>query len=142
FIAFHEVTPPSIVELIERLRNWPWIVPIFVTREQGFKRWTEVLKPALRTFAADQGKAAVCSVRLDSDDSLHPLWFAMLDRIIEHRRSQEDWDETFCINIASGIVRESGRMSLAQIPRNRSEGHTSELQSRENLVCRLLLEKK
>src|SRR5436309_5817380 len=27
-------------------------------------------------------------------------------------------------------------------PRKRSEEHTSELQSRENLVCRLLLEKK
>src|SRR5436309_4422324 len=27
-------------------------------------------------------------------------------------------------------------------PRERSEEHTSELQSRENLVCRLLLEKK
>src|SRR5436309_12496705 len=27
-------------------------------------------------------------------------------------------------------------------PRGRSEEHTSELQSRENLVCRLLLEKK
>src|SRR5690606_39392641 len=27
-------------------------------------------------------------------------------------------------------------------PRSRSEEHTSELQSRENLVCRLLLEKK
>src|SRR5690606_39347692 len=30
----------------------------------------------------------------------------------------------------------------AAIPINRSEEHTSELQSRENLVCRLLLEKK
>src|SRR5690606_41822592 len=30
----------------------------------------------------------------------------------------------------------------AGYPRNRSEEHTSELQSRENLVCRLLLEKK
>src|SRR6266700_6209948 len=29
-----------------------------------------------------------------------------------------------------------------QPPRERSEEHTSELQSRENLVCRLLLEKK
>src|SRR5690606_40711141 len=28
------------------------------------------------------------------------------------------------------------------LPLNRSEEHTSELQSRENLVCRLLLEKK
>src|SRR5688572_32059372 len=29
-----------------------------------------------------------------------------------------------------------------QIPRSRSEEHTSELQSQSNLVCRLLLEKK
>src|SRR5690606_40028344 len=32
--------------------------------------------------------------------------------------------------------------SLRTIVRSRSEEHTSELQSRENLVCRLLLEKK
>src|SRR5690606_41498710 len=31
---------------------------------------------------------------------------------------------------------------VAQRPQQRSEEHTSELQSRENLVCRLLLEKK
>src|SRR5690606_39368483 len=31
---------------------------------------------------------------------------------------------------------------LAQLRAHRSEEHTSELQSRENLVCRLLLEKK
>src|SRR5207302_2343057 len=30
----------------------------------------------------------------------------------------------------------------ARVPGGRSEEHTSELQSRENLVCRLLLEKK
>src|SRR5690606_41182865 len=32
--------------------------------------------------------------------------------------------------------------TIACVPRLRSEEHTSELQSRENLVCRLLLEKK
>src|SRR5436309_7870676 len=32
--------------------------------------------------------------------------------------------------------------ALLGIPPDRSEEHTSELQSRENLVCRLLLEKK
>src|SRR5690606_39931720 len=32
--------------------------------------------------------------------------------------------------------------SLTDLPYARSEEHTSELQSRENLVCRLLLEKK
>src|SRR5207302_5509021 len=33
-------------------------------------------------------------------------------------------------------------VGLSPDPRRRSEEHTSELQSRENLVCRLLLEKK
>src|SRR5690606_42117680 len=40
--------------------------------------------------------------------------------------------------LGSRVRRSCGRSSL----RGRSEEHTSELQSRENLVCRLLLEKK
>src|SRR5690606_41824914 len=35
-----------------------------------------------------------------------------------------------------------GRVEQPHLARHRSEEHTSELQSRENLVCRLLLEKK
>src|SRR5690606_41894712 len=35
-----------------------------------------------------------------------------------------------------------GLQGGVRVPRARSEEHTSELQSRENLVCRLLLEKK
>src|SRR5690606_40076176 len=38
--------------------------------------------------------------------------------------------------------RRSGTRSVTPRARRRSEEHTSELQSRENLVCRLLLEKK
>src|SRR5690606_42131345 len=41
--------------------------------------------------------------------------------------------------LAGGRGRGSG---FPARPRDRSEEHTSELQSRENLVCRLLLEKK
>src|SRR5690606_40689462 len=37
---------------------------------------------------------------------------------------------------------ERGRADVKDKRRHRSEEHTSELQSRENLVCRLLLEKK
>src|SRR5207302_8384218 len=37
---------------------------------------------------------------------------------------------------------EGSRNGAADASRTRSEEHTSELQSRENLVCRLLLEKK
>src|SRR5688572_31697327 len=35
-----------------------------------------------------------------------------------------------------------GRLGLEQSPYQRSEEHTSELQSQSNIVCRLLLEKK
>src|SRR5207302_9115701 len=55
-------------------------------------------------------------------------------------------------NLAAVVISRSGRTSeavkAAQLleekkdVRTRSEEHTSELQSRENLVCRLLLEKK
>src|SRR6266511_5767300 len=44
---------------------------------------------------------------------------------------------SFARTITPGVA---GRCGLC--PANRSEEHTSELQSRENLVCRLLLEKK
>src|SRR6266511_3970064 len=43
------------------------------------------------------------------------------------------------------VERVLGRLTIARAAlagRSRSEEHTSELQSRENLVCRLLLEKK
>src|SRR5690606_42076832 len=49
--------------------------------------------------------------------------------------------------LAGHLCRNSGcfflfHAALSRAERGRSEEHTSELQSRENLVCRLLLEKK
>src|SRR5690606_39963802 len=40
------------------------------------------------------------------------------------------------------LARQDGYINANESFRQRSEEHTSELQSRENLVCRLLLEKK
>src|SRR2546422_739289 len=45
-------------------------------------------------------------------------------------------------NIAAAVVEQEGRLTGAEIRFLRSEEHTSELQSRLHLVCRLLLEKK
>src|SRR2546422_6397353 len=45
--------------------------------------------------------------------------------------------KTSTVRFARGVKR-----SLRPLPRQRSEEHTSELQSRLHLVCRLLLEKK
>ena len=44
----------------------------------------------------------------------------------------------FCLYFSMGLAVQL----QAQVTVTRSEEHTSELQSRENLVCRLLLEKK
>src|SRR5690625_568763 len=52
----------------------------------------------------------------------------------------EDVDRTFCYDlIANGMT---GDFLLTTWNETRSEEHTSELQSRGHLVCRLLLEKK
>src|SRR5690349_22423169 len=40
------------------------------------------------------------------------------------------------------FIPNSSDRNLGPVPKNRSEEHTSELQSRRDLVCRLLLEKK
>src|SRR5690606_40865875 len=48
------------------------------------------------------------------------------------RRTQETWSRASA----------AGGFAIPKVDESRSEEHTSELQSRENLVCRLLLEKK
>src|SRR5690606_41071807 len=62
------------------------------------------------------------------------------DHTAMHRGVQRD-----TIGYVVALAIESGNVicqPLAQYSAVRSEEHTSELQSRENLVCRLLLEKK
>ena len=46
------------------------------------------------------------------------------------------------VPILAFLYHRDGRLHLRATAGARSEEHTSELQSRENLVCRLLLEKK
>src|SRR5690349_23975612 len=46
------------------------------------------------------------------------------------------------IDLHGAMLRETERAARALLERRRSEEHTSELQSRRDLVCRLLLEKK
>src|SRR5690606_42019180 len=55
-----------------------------------------------------------------------------------HRARHVDGSSWSCLGCASSSVLIGAGMPSA----TRSEEHTSELQSRENLVCRLLLEKK
>src|SRR5690606_39637971 len=52
------------------------------------------------------------------------------------------WTGVRAITTATNGMRRTSPTVACRPPHPRSEEHTSELQSRENLVCRLLLEKK
>src|SRR5207302_9277335 len=53
---------------------------------------------------------------------------------------RDDFD--FVVRIVIHLGKQDRNRRAAALERTRSEEHTSELQSRENIVCRLLLEKK
>src|SRR5436309_11209905 len=56
--------------------------------------------------------------------------------------SYADRDPHGAVEPRAALSSGQGRQSHCSVRNPRSEEHTSELQSRENLVCRLLLEKK
>src|SRR5204862_6524927 len=83
--------------------------------------------------------------------SLHdalPIYAFLLERRGAVRRKiRARTDDTMSLNSIQEIIAElkAGRMAVLvddEDRENRSEEHTSELQSRRDLVCRLLLEKK
>src|SRR3712207_8758808 len=51
-------------------------------------------------------------------------------------------DEDPSVDLIVALTRAAGGLWIPQLHADRSEEHTSELQSRQYLVCRLLLEKK
>src|SRR5690606_41177176 len=64
----------------------------------------------------------------------------MMERVRAHR---ERGDTVVMVSASPSIYLQpwAKAQGMAQVLATRSEEHTSELQSRENLVCRLLLEK-
>src|SRR5690606_40283624 len=82
---------------------------------------------SLRDLAAWPGRSIVC----------HPPTFP------EHHRVPSTGDAVTIVNCSKAKgIKTAWRCAEALPEHRRSEEHTSELQSRENLVCRLLLEKK
>src|SRR5690606_40424821 len=83
--------------------------------------------------------APVCRLNADAEDQA-----SSPKRLRQVSSSRSCTSACFCMYAAK-----NGQMGMIFSPRSRaaskparSEEHTSELQSRENLVCRLLLEKK
>src|SRR3712207_6947742 len=65
----------------------------------------------------------------------------LLEAILEAAGLAEQWDERDVRPLPSSAIRPY-RLPGSVAAGQRSEEHTSELQSRQHLVCRLLLEKK
>src|SRR5690606_39715373 len=70
------------------------------------------------------------------------LFRSCLAPLTRHRSQTGKWPEFHTLYYCRTATRHDPPASIILPPRVRSEEHTSELQSRENLVCRLLLEKK
>src|SRR5690606_20960461 len=115
----------------ERLRGEYGGVGLRLTEEEG---WIKVLAPQEGTPAFRAGiRAGDVITHLDGA-SLHEIG---LSEAIRRMRGPSG------SKVAMTIRRDGvGEPFEVTLTRERSEEHTSELQSRENLVCRLLLENK
>src|SRR5690606_12273770 len=97
------------------------------------------LKPKIRPSSWRHYKASLMWLfefwmeRNDSDQSYVPVAFARL--------AAETQTGSMKRSECTGRTSAAKKKSFPLVDRDRSEEHTSELQSRENLVCRLLLEK-
>src|SRR5690606_42112825 len=91
------------------------------------------LVPYRRSSDLREAAEVVCGV--ESDMRAASQARRVLDRLRERRA--EEWR----VEVSSNDRATMDAVALTRFV-NRSEEHTSELQSRENLVCRLLLEKK
>src|SRR5690606_41825460 len=67
---------------------------------------------------------------------------ADVPRRISGRGDRHRGETPWVVGIVIAVVARHAVRPVARLQAARSEEHTSELQSRENLVCRLLLEKK
>src|SRR5690606_41701203 len=101
--------------------------------------------------------AGLCSLRLDAAPALRdPPSFptrrssdlsggvaALLKKVkVKHVHGWATFRDGKTVSVGTETGQQVIRAETVVIATGRSEEHTSELQSRENLVCRLLLEKK
>src|SRR3712207_7180765 len=89
------------------------------------------LFPYTTLFRSDQGVASV----------LH-LQQTVGNQAVQRLLAQRSGDGAFDLDEDTASRINQARGGGAALDNNRSEEHTSELQSRQYLVCRLLLEKK
>src|SRR5690606_41223207 len=99
---------------------------------------------AISSFSFLKDTATTAIYTLSLHDAL-PISLDIDGTLVDHDgRASGDTVAALALVRAAGheVVPATGRSLVGMAAAARSEEHTSELQSRENLVCRLLLEKK
>ena len=117
FIAFNQNLTPDIEDVLSELSQFPWVVPFFpATGEE----WQRTVLPALLRQKADEiGKESVCSIRFDTDDTLHPSFFAALDGAVNLTREKGMPEgERVCFNLMHGLLRTGDRLQVRLSPTN------------------------
>src|SRR3989442_10689364 len=113
--------------------------------------WLKANEQKPSTWPWTSGVGSNCTGTMVMSDSLRPARF----RIVDHGPRAPDWSPIFFPTASFGVrmgffdrlTKPDGAfwyivpIATTGIPLARSEEHTSELQSRPHLVCRLLLEK-
>src|SRR5690625_2018749 len=103
----------------------------------GVRRWGNTIAALLGESVDDEaGSAATVTPANRPSEVLRP---AHPVGSTEHHGLRLDWPGAQAVSLARPLRRRSDTIDR---PARRSEEHTSELQSRGHLVCRLLLEKK
>jgi hypothetical protein len=110
FIAFGDLVLPNVRALFQRLEAIPWIVP-YVAQEAG-SQYARTLAGKLAEHARLLGKSALCTTRLDSDDSLHQQFIGTLDKAIEQLRTEHRSEAPTSLNFVYGLVESSGQLSV------------------------------
>src|SRR6266498_3833685 len=115
-----------------------------------FRALAGLLKLEGMTIAVEDGRLVINGAVLNSGSSIEE--YAMLQRLELHSvkeiRISPDPPVGEAFELLRAIAEQPGeediaaRLKAREATRIRSEEHTSELQSRPHLVCRLLLEKK
>src|SRR5690625_6109608 len=99
-------------------------------------------RPAAERIAVSRSERAMAPPPSPVVSTIVESWFARVAPATLCQPSPIDWKAVPTIAIRSGALGSQNMFAQAMKCPPRSEEHTSELQSRGHLVCRLLLEKK
>src|SRR5690606_40014130 len=83
-----------------------------------------------------RSKSSSCSPAV----KVSQVWVSVMPKLVSNRVQPVNSRQRRRYSGVSFLMKDTQLVTCSELKSNRSEEHTSELQSRENLVCRLLLE--